>query len=196
MSKVENLPEAFFARNTVVVAQDLLGQVLVRKTERGEMRARIVEVEAYLDETDPASHAAAGKNSRARIFWGPPGRAYVFLIYGLHYCLNVVAQPKNHPGCVLIRAAEPLKDLEVMRFYRPNQNDQNLTNGPAKLCQALNIDLSQNGIDLTSPKSELQIVAGPTADFVVETTPRIGISRAKKKPLRFAISGNPYVSQR
>jgi DNA-3-methyladenine glycosylase len=190
------LPEHFFARDTVEVAQDLLGQDLLRRTTRGELRARIVEVEAYLDEDDPASHAAAGKNSRARIFWGPPGRAYVFLIYGLHHCLNIVTRPKGQAGCVLIRAVEPLKGLDLMRQYRPNQINKNLTNGPAKLCQALNIDRAQNGMNVTLPQSELQVIMGLVPNFKMEITPRIGIGKAKDKMLRFAISGNPYVSKK
>lgn len=158
------LPRSFYSRHTADVARDLLGQWL----EHGELRGRITEVEAYLPFTDPAAHSFRGETARTRVLFGEPGHAYVYLIYGMHYCLNVVTEPAGTPGCVLVRAVEGMGD------------------GPGKLTRAMGITLAQYGCDLV--RGPLRILEGaPVED--VEVTPRIGIRLAADAPLRFVARG-------
>jgi DNA-3-methyladenine glycosylase len=172
------LPRSFYARPTVQVARDLLGKVI----RHGAAAARIVETEAYLGTDDAAAHSARGPTPRTRVIFGPPGRAYVYLIYGMHYCLNVVAEPEGVAGCVLIRAVEPIADI-----IHPS-------NGPGKLTRALGITLEHYGADLT--RGPLTIHA-PVGDekFAIATSPRIGINKSADLPLRFFIRGNRFVSR-
>ncbi len=160
------------------VARDLLGKVI----RHGAATARIVETEAYLGTNDAAAHSARGQTPRTRVIFGPPGRAYVYLIYGMHYCLNVVAEPEGIAGCVLIRAVEPLASV------------MHPSNGPGKLTRALGITLQHYGSDLT--RGPLTINA-PASDekFAIATSPRIGINKSADLPLRFFIPGNRYVSR-
>jgi DNA-3-methyladenine glycosylase len=155
-----------------------------------------VETEAYLGPEDGASHAAFRPGSH-HLFYGPGGVAYVFLAYGLHACLNAIAGPPGVPGCVLIRALEPVRGLPTMAARRGVAVDaRRLTNGPAKLTEALGITLRQNGADLTRARGLLTVAAPtPSAAGVVATGPRIGITRATDLPLRFWIAGNRYVSR-
>lgn len=185
------LKECFYERNTISVALDLLGKVLLHKTSEGDIAGKIVEVEAYLGDTDPACHASFGKTNRAEIFWGPAGRAYVFVSYGIHYCLNAITEKVNSPGCVLIRALEPIHGIDTMRINRSNRTMKLLTNGPAKLTQALGINKSHNGISLTTGNLTILEDNDPT-DITITT--RIGITKAKNEPLRFFITGNDFVS--
>ncbi len=170
------LPRSFYARPTVEVARGLLGQILVH----GETSGRIIETEAYLGVGDLAAHSARGLTERTRVIFGPPGHAYVYLIYGMYECLNVVAEPDGTPGCVLIRALEPLTGLELMRERR--HHHRHLANGPGKLTLALGITRAHNGVDFT--RGPLLIRPGaPPAD--IRVTPRIGITQCADLPLRF-----------
>lgn len=189
-------PVGFYARNTIDVARDLLGCYLVRNIGAKMMAGKIVEVEAYLGESDPACHAAAGKTKRTKIFWGRPGVAYIFLIYGAHYCLNVITMPEGEAGCVLIRALEPLLGVEAMAHWRSaREGSETIANGPGKLCRALSIDLSLNGMDLTSEQSPLYIVSGDVQSPAIETTKRIGVTKAPESLLRYTIKDNRFCSR-
>ncbi|MEQ1948546.1 MAG: DNA-3-methyladenine glycosylase [Bryobacteraceae bacterium] len=171
------LPREFYARPTVDVARGLLGKVLVHGTRAG----RIVETEAYLGTGDPAAHSAAGLTPRTRVIFGPPGHAYVYLSYGIHHCLNIVAEPDGTAGCVLIRALEPVSVLPLA------------PNGPGKLTRAMGIDLSLYGADLTT--GPLTVLASPDlSPNEIAITARIGITKAADLPLRFFLAGNPSVS--
>lgn len=174
-----------------IVARRLLGCVLERTIDGQRVRVKIVETEAY-HQTDAASHSYKGKTPRTEIMFGEAGRLYVYFTYGMHYCINVVTGPKDEGSAVLIRAVEPLGGWEVLRKNRPGLPDGQLTNGPAKLAQALAIDLSMNGHDL----EPLRLIANPMHDEVniVQTT-RIGISQAKDVPWRFYLR-NAFVSKR
>ena len=155
--------------------------------------ARIVETEAYLGLSDEAAHAWRGRTPRTEVIFGPPGHAYVYLIYGIHDCLNVVAEPEGSAGCVLIRAAEPLTGLASMRQRRLVDGLEKLTNGPGKLTRALGIRLRHNGADLTRG---VLTVREPEHEkpFEIGVSPRIGITRNVDLPLRFFIAGNRFVS--
>lgn len=185
------LPRSFYERGTVNVARDLLGQVLVH----GPTAGIIVETEAYLGGDDLASHSAAGITDRTRVIFGPPGHAYVYFSYGMHDCLNIVAELAGTPGCVLIRALEPIEGLDVMRARRPKaRTDRDLTSGPGKLTQALGITRNHYGVDLTS--GDLVVLARQaSAPFEIIVTPRIGITKCAGLPLRFLINGNRFVSR-
>jgi DNA-3-methyladenine glycosylase len=181
----------FYQRAAVDVARDLLGTILVH----GETAGMIVETEAYLGGDDLASHSAAGITDRTRVIFGPPGHAYVYLSYGIHECLNIVAEPAGVPGCVLIRSLEPLMGLDIMRSRRPGaRTDRDLTSGPGKLTRALAITRAHNGADLT--RGDLTVHAPlhkPIVDIAV--TPRIGITKCADWPLRFVLKGTPFVSR-
>lgn len=159
----------------------------------GGVSARIVETEAYLGLADEAAHAWRGRTPRTEVIFGPPGHAYVYLIYGIHDCLNVVAEPEGSAGCVLIRAAEPLTGLAAMRRRRLVKGLEGLANGPGKLTRALGITLRHNGVDLT--RGPLT-VREPEREqpFEIGVSPRIGITRNVDLPLRFFIAGNRFVS--
>ncbi len=201
------LPEKFFQRATVEVARDLLGATLGVRTSDGLWTAgRIVETEAYGGEDDPASHAGRGRTPRSEIMFGPPGRAYVYLVYGVHHCLNFVTEPDGSAGAVLIRALEPLEGQAIMAHRRgldpTPQNRLTLCSGPGRLCQALAVDLTWNGTPLTFEHPQepndgsrlLTITPAPTP-VTVTTTPRIGISQAPNRLHRFTESTNPHVSR-
>ena len=176
------LDRSFYARDPRLVAPDLLGATLAH----GDTRGRIVETEAYLATDDPAAHAYRGRTKRTEVLFGPPGHAYVYRTRQ-HRCLNVVAQEIGVPGCVLVRALEPLEGLGVMRSRRANVPDARLTDGPGKLCQALAIDMQHYGEDLCGGGA-LSILAGSHDARKVLATPRIGITRAKHWPLRYLLT--------
>ena len=179
------LPVSFFQRPTLEVAPDLLGATLFVENEGRKCSGRIVEVEAYLGPDDPASHAAGGPTPRSRIMFGPPGRAYVYFIYGMHHCLNFVTEKEGRAGAVLIRALEPLDGREIMRKRRGGVPDGRLCDGPGKLCQALGIGREWNGMPLDGTGA-LRLYLEKTAEKVhFERTPRIGISKAAARPYRF-----------
>jgi DNA-3-methyladenine glycosylase len=191
------LPREFFARPTLEVAPELLGCVLVT-TRRGVITAgRIVEVEAYLDARDQASHAARGKGPTARnaVMYGPPGRAYVYLIYGMHHCFNLVTERDGAAGAVLVRALEPIEGLEAMRRRRGGAADRDLAAGPGKLCAALAIDRRDDARPLDSRRLFVAARVSPPA---IVTSPRIGVDYAGEwatKSYRFSVAGSPFVSK-
>jgi DNA-3-methyladenine glycosylase len=185
------LARSFYERDTVQVSRDLLGKVVYHGVTGGI----IVETEAYLGGDDLASHSAIGITNRTRVIFGPPGHAYVYLSYGMHECLNLVAEPDGKAGCVLIRALEPTKGLDVMRTRRPlARKDRDLTSGPGKLTRALAITRADNGVDVT--RGDL-IVCEPQVpvSFEIEVSKRIGITKCADLPLRFTIKGNRFVSR-
>jgi DNA-3-methyladenine glycosylase len=187
------LPPSFYDRPTELVARELLGAVLERTTDDGVASGRIVETEAYLGPYDPACHAVAGRTERTWHLHGPPGIAYVYFIYGVHWCFNAVTREAGHGSAVLVRALEPVSGIDLMRGRRGHVKDAQLTNGPGKLCQALGIDAAMNGLRLD--RRPLRIVARESvADHDVEVTARIGITKAADWPLRYLIRGNPNVS--
>ncbi len=186
------LSRAFFARNSLAVAKDLLGHLLVHETPRGRLVGRIVEVEAYRGPRDPASHAYK-RTARSEIMWGRPGTAYVYFSYGNHYCINVVTEAEGTAGAVLLRAVEPVEGVEIMRRNRGVGGDRLLTSGPGRLTQAMGIGREHNGVDLTRPP--LSLARGRTRSVPVATSPRVGIRVATVRPWRFYIPGNPYVSR-
>lgn len=194
------LPRDFFARDTLQVARDLLGQVLVRMLDGERMSGRIVEVEAYIGEDDLASHARFGRTLRNEAMYGPPGHAYVYQIYGLHHCLNIVTGPEGFPAAVLIRALEPLEGLEQMRQRRGVADPVLLTAGPARLCQAMGIDRRLDKADMCAPGAVLFVEAGGVIpDDQIATSPRVGVQgdqRARTAPWRFYVRGHPCVSRR
>jgi DNA-3-methyladenine glycosylase len=189
------VPRKFYLDSPDLVAQKLLGKLLVR----GEMAGRIVEVEAYFGESDPASHSFAGRTARNAVLFGPPGHAYVYFIYGMYFCLNVSCEPDGIPGGVLFRALEPVCGLEAMAKARGVAATRvaALTSGPGRLCLAFGVTRERdNGADFTSPKSELQIRDDGFVAGQILVTPRIGISKDADRPARFVIAGNPFVSKR
>jgi len=185
------LPRSFYARPTLEVARDLLGTVLVH----GSTAGIIVETEAYPGGDDRASHSSRGLTDRTRVIFGPPGHAYVYFIYGMYECLNLVAEPDGTPGCVLIRAVEPVAGIAAMRRRRPTARGiEDLANGPGKLTLALGITRRHYGADVT--RGPL-VVRAPAEARPVEivTTPRIGITHCADRPLRFLVAGNRFVSR-
>jgi DNA-3-methyladenine glycosylase len=195
------LPRSFYEPSAQIVAAKLIGHFLIRATAQGVCGGPIVETEAYL-EGDPACHAACGRTPRNRVMFGPPGHAYVYFIYGAHYCVNAVCLPAERAEAVLIRAIEPTIGIDVLQSERPAVTKRELTNGPAKLCEAMSIDRALDGADLCDPKSPLFIARSEEIKTFLArhgplvTTPRIGITRAAERPLRFLLDGNQFVSQR
>ena len=189
------LPPSFYDRPTEDVARDLLGAVLEHRTPDGAARGRIVETEAYLGPHDPACHAAAGLTARTRTLHGPPGTAYVYFIYGMHWCFNAVTREDGHGSAVLIRALEPLAGVDLMRQRRGVDRDVDLTSGPARLCDALGLTRAADGLRLD--RGPLRILHGITVpDEEIVVSPRIGIRKAAEWPLRFYIRDNRFVSRR
>jgi DNA-3-methyladenine glycosylase len=187
----EPLARPFYERPAVEVARALLGKVLVN----GKAAGRIVEVEAYLGRDDRAAHAWRGMTDRTRVLFGAPGHAYVYFIYGMYECLNVVAEPEGSAGCVLIRALAPLAGLDLMRRRRPNcRRDEDLASGPGKLTLAMGITRKHNGADLTRGGLTIR---RPRIDepFEIQATGRIGIRHERDRLLRFVIAGNWFASR-
>jgi DNA-3-methyladenine glycosylase len=192
------LPRAFFARPTVEVARGLVGsRLLCDPGTPDEVRAVVVEVEAYLGREDPASHAHGGPTPRAAIMFGPPGHLYVYLSYGVHLCANVVCEPDGVAGAVLLRAAALERGEEVVRRRRgparPPTLAAALLRGPGNLGTGLHLTLADNGLDLCAPGSRLCLLEGDRG-VPLASGPRVGITRAADRPLRFAWAGHPAVS--
>src|ERR1700686_290089 len=194
------LSREFYNSDARRVGRELLGKVLVRKERSQVLAARIVEVEAYLGEDDPAAHSFAGRTLRNAVLFGPPGCAYVYFIYGNHYCLNVSCLPDGVPGGILFRALEPLAGVEKMARSRnvtinSARDLRKLTSGPGRLAEAFSITRERdNGKDLTSARSDLFIADDGYRVPLVLTTARIGITKAAALPLRYLIAGNEFVS--
>jgi DNA-3-methyladenine glycosylase len=194
------LPRSFYDRDPREVSRDLLGKVLVRRVRKKFLAGRIVEVEAYLGTDDPAAHSASGRTARNAILFGPPGYAYVYFIYGNHYCLNVSCLPDGIAGGVLIRALEPLEGIEKMAGFRDVEVNgprdlRKLTTGPGRLAQAFGVTRERdNGKNLTDAASDLFIADDGYSPDRILITPRVGISKAAERPMRYLIAGNPFVS--
>lgn len=181
---MQPLPRRFYARDTVTVARDLLGTHVVHRVRGTERVGRIVEVEAYLGPHDRAAHSCRGRTARTEVMFGPPGHAYVYLIYGLHHCLNVVTEPEGHGAAVLIRALEPVRNLAGS------------ARGPGLTCRALGVDRRLNGVDLLGDR--LFIARGDGAPFRIVLRPRIGVDYAghwARRLLRFYVKGSDHVSR-
>ena len=188
------LPRRFYLRPARAVARDLLGCVLVARRRGALTAGRIVETEAYLGPEDKASHAAFRPGSRT-LFFGEGGVAYVYLNYGMHCCLNAIAGREGHPGCVLIRALEPVMGLAAMARRRGVPRDSpRLASGPGNLTRALGITLADNGADLTAGRLTIEPPAEPR-DFRIASGPRVGITRSRNLRLRFWIADNRFVSR-
>jgi DNA-3-methyladenine glycosylase len=201
MRSFKPLARRFYEPSAKVVAPALLGHWLIRNTANGPCGGPIVETEAYLV-GDPACHGAPGPTARNRVMFGSPGHGYIYLIYGYHFCMNAVCQPAGTAEAVLIRAVETAWGEGYMRKRRPVAAARDLTNGPAKLCQAMDIDRRLDGVDLCDPNAPLFIARNPAAgEFQsaygpIITTRRIGLTRAAELPLRFYLEGSPFVSRR
>jgi DNA-3-methyladenine glycosylase len=205
VSKARILPRKFFDRDAATVARDLLGKLLIRRDGRRLLAGRIVEDEAYLGADDPAAHAYAGRTARNFVLFGPPGRAYVYFIYGNHYCLNVSCVPDGRGEGVLFRAMEPVYGVEAMARARglelppaPRVSQLRMvSSGPGRMSQALGVTRERdNNKDLASRPSDLWLADDGFRPEKVIATPRIGITKAVEQPLRFTIAGNPFVSGR
>jgi DNA-3-methyladenine glycosylase len=208
LGRVTLLKPDFYNRDPRQVARALLGKLLIRKTRRGILAGRIVETEAYLGQSDAAAHSAAGKTARNAVLFGPPGLAYVYFIYGNHYCLNVSCLPDGIPGGVLFRALEPITGIAQMAMARDIELKdatalteipflKKISSGPGRLSEALGVTRERdNGKNLTSPRSDLHIVNDGYRVRRIIVTPRIGIVKAAEEPLRYFIAGSLFVSGR
>jgi DNA-3-methyladenine glycosylase len=198
--KRRQVGRAFFDRSPELVARELLGKVLRHRYKGEWLGGRILEVEAYLGLDDPASHAFIGRTERNKVLFGPPGVAYVYFVYGMHYCLNASCLPEGEPGGVLFRAIEPLEGVKTMARLRgvpEGSSASRISGGPGKLCQALGIARElHNGVDLTRRDSTLLIADDGYRVSRVDVTPRIGIRKAADLPLRFLISSDPLAADR
>jgi len=193
----EPLPRTFYARSAVALAPDLLGKLLMRELNGELLIGRIVEVEAYLGAEDAASHAFRGPTPRNRSMFGPPCRAYVYLIYGVHHCLNIVTGPDRSGQAVLLRAIQPLAGIAPMRMMRGGAPDRDLTNGPGKLCQALGVDKQLDGHDLCLGK-KLWLEDAPRPAEAICAGPRVGVrgdDAALSRPWRYFLKDNPFISR-
>jgi len=197
------LPSQFFNRDPITVGRELLGKLLIRREGRALVAGRVVEDEAYLGANDPAAHAYAGLTPRNAVLFGPPGHAYIYFIYGNHYCLNVSCMPAGESGSVLLRALEPLLGLDAMARARGLELPKTpttaqlrlLSSGPGRMAEALGITRARdNAKDLTSRNSGLWFADDGYRPQRIAVTPRIGIRKAAERPLRFVIAGNPFVS--
>ncbi|RME86862.1 MAG: DNA-3-methyladenine glycosylase [Anaerolineae bacterium] len=187
------LPRTFYARPTLTVARELLGARLVRLLDGQRLSGIITETEAYIGEEDLGCHARAGRTKRTAVMYGPPGHAYVYFTYGMHWCLNVVTEREGFPAAVLIRAIRPIEGIEVIAARRKGRD----TDGPAKLTQALGITGTENGLDLCTQASGLWIEAGePVPDEAVTTGPRVGLNNVpepwKSIPWRFRVQESAW----
>jgi DNA-3-methyladenine glycosylase len=190
------LPRAFYERDTLTVARELLGHVLVRRTEEGETRGAIVETEAYLGPLDDAAHSYKGKSARVRVQYGPAGCAYIYMIYGMYFCMNITSGPPGVPEVVLIRALEPVSGIGLMEQRRGTDKLAGLCSGPGKLCRALGIGAELYGSDLCL-EGPLYLEYGKPPDNV-SASKRIGIDYAVKTrdmPWRFTVTGSRFLSR-
>lgn len=195
------LPRKFFEPSADQVAAALPGHFLIRNLPRGLCGGLIVETEAYVTD-DPAAHSYRGETKRNRSMWGPAGHGYVYFIYGNHWCFNVVCRPVGFGEAVLIRAIEPTVGLDLMRERRPVVLPRNLTNGPGKLCAAMDIDRQLDGVDLCIATSPIFVAENPDLEKTLKelgplvTTTRIGITQAATMPYRFYLAGSEFISRR
>jgi len=189
------LPRSFYARSALRVAPELLGRVLVRRLADGtRLAARLVETEAYLPD-DPASHAFRGPTRRNEVMFGSPGRLYVYFTYGNHWMMNAVTGRVGEGTAVLLRAAEPLRGLEVMASYRGRDDPRDLCSGPGKLAKAFGITGAQNGHDLVAGSDVYVLEGRPVARSHVSRTTRVGVTLGAERRWRFIVTGDPFVSR-
>lgn len=199
--RIEALPDTFYHGSTVAIAKRLLGVYLVANSATGTTAGRIVETEAYLSKNDPACHAAHGETKRNRAMFGAPGTAYIYLIYGMYHCFNVVTRPAGCGEAVLIRALEPVSGIELMQKRRKKEKLTDLCSGPGKLVQAQGIAIALNGTSLDGPKLYLTRTLNglPTGKRrpgeKIVTSTRIGIRTGADLPLRFYIGSSPFISR-
>jgi DNA-3-methyladenine glycosylase len=186
------LPRSFYNRPTLKVARDLLGTHLVFRTEEGRMAARIVEVEAYIGQDDPACHAAPGPTDRNRVMYGKPGFSYVYFVYGMYHCFNVVTEAKGYPAAVLIRAAEPVDGVGLLRHNSPKSLERTILSGPGKLCRAFGLTTHHSAMDLTG--TELFLTEGSEEVGAIVCSERIGIKKGTELPYRFFLEDSGAVS--
>jgi DNA-3-methyladenine glycosylase len=194
--KYKRVTPDFFKGTTEEVARKLLGKILVRVIGGKILSGKIVETEAYLDENDLASHSAVGMTERNKVMFGEAGLAYVYFTYGMHYCFNVVTGEVGKGSAVLIRSLEPIDGIDLMKKFRQKDDVHILTNGPAKLCQALKIDKKLNGVDLKTSNEIFIAEPDKNEKFEVVITKRIGIEKSKDLLLRFYIKENKFVSKK
>jgi DNA-3-methyladenine glycosylase len=196
MNTGHQLTRAELAIDPVDAARLLLGAVLVADATPEPVAVRLVEVEAYRGSDDPAAHTYRGKTPRNAVMFGPAGHLYVYFVYGMHFCANVVSMTDGVPGAVLLRAGEVVSGVATAKTRRPTaRNDAELARGPARLTSVLALDRGDNGIDLTDPASPVRLYAGePVADDVVRTGPRVGVATAMEVPWRWWVDGSPAVS--
>lgn len=194
---IDRLTESFFNRDTVQVAQDLLGKELVRISGITRISGIISETEAYRGEEDLACHARVGRTPRTDIMFGPPGRAYIYFVYGMHWLLNFVTERDGYPGAVLVRAIKPVDGLDVIARRRNGRPQNQWTDGPAKLCQALDIDGRLNGINTCDPEAEVYVINRPSINLDrIQTSPRIGLETIpepwRSMPWRFVLEDQKH----
>ncbi len=185
------LSRSFYNRPTLEICQEILGMHIVHRIERGTISARIVEVEAYIGEADPACHASVGLTERNKIMYGPPGRSYIYFIYGMYYCLNFVTEARGFPAAILLRAAEPVDGIELMARASRTQGSRMLS-GPGKFCRAFGLTKEHNGLDLTGRR--LYLEDRGTGVHCVASGPRVGIRKGCDMLWRFYDAGSPSVS--
>lgn len=190
--KGKKLPRGFYLRPTLAVASDLIGKTIVYHHPDGVMAADIVEAEAYIGEDDPACHAAVGRTDRNSVMYDKGGKSYIYFIYGMYHCFNIVTEKPGFPAAVLIRAVEPVMGRKIMAAHSPARTKM-LTNGPGKFCRAFGLSREQNGLDLTG--SEIYLIDRRNHRPAVETSRRIGIRKGSDKPWRFFDTASPYVSR-
>lgn len=188
------LARSFYQRPTLEVARDLIGRTLLWRGGGGPMGGMIVEVEAYLGAGDPASHAFRGETARNRSMFGAAGHAYVYFTYGMHHCLNIVTERAGTPHAVLMRALAPNLGLARWRAARPDLPLERMASGPGRLCRALGLDRSHDGLDLTRSALTVHEGTGPHPTGAIASGPRIGIRLAQEAPYRFWLAGHPAVS--
>jgi len=188
------LPVSFYSRPTLKVLEDLIGKVLVRKSEEGLTSGVIVEAEAYTGEDDPASYAFAGRTKRSEIMYGPPGRAFVHFTYGMHHMLNLVTEREEFPAAILVRALEPLEGVSLMKKRRKTEELFSLCSGPAKICQAFGIDRSLHGVFIEEGEKGERGKSRKQGRKELTWTSRIGIGEGKERLWRAYLKGSPFTS--
>ena len=193
-AKARKLPRSFYSRETLLVARELIGKYIVHLTKRGRLVARIVEVEAYIGEEDPACHASCGPTERNRLMYGQAGIAYIYFIYGMYHCVNFVTEREGFPAAVLLRAAEPVAGIELMHTGGSHSSPHALLSGPGKFCRGFGLTRVQNGLDLTGSELYLEDHYEPTPRIGVSE--RIGIRKGADKPWRFFDADSVAVSHR
>ncbi|KAA3631411.1 MAG: DNA-3-methyladenine glycosylase [Calditrichaeota bacterium] len=192
--RCKKLPRSFYERDTLIVAEDILGKYIIYQTNDSKLSARIVEVEAYIGKGDPACHAHKGMTKRNEVMFGKAGHAYIYFIYGMYHCLNFVTEREGFPAAVLLRAAEPVEGLEVMRNVMTDKADRKLLAGPGLFCKVFGLSREQNGLDLT--KKTIYLEDRFDKNVELAKSARIGISEGKELEWRFYDKNSPSISRK